>query len=139
MDRLLLSAGLTVLTACASACTLRAGGRSTSLPGEGTAVVTVRPKGRNLRVTLTESGRVLTLSRPVRRSSALRRLRLWAVASEPCPLSATARGSGRVLAAAGPDSPARLDLRLAKPARRVLLEAVAGTEPSRTATLTLRR
>jgi hypothetical protein len=116
-------ARLTVLAACASACTLKVGGRSTSLPGEGTAVVKV--KRRAIRATLTEGGRVLTLNRRVRPG---RRLRLWAVASEPCRLSAAGRA-----VVAGPGAPARLDL---PRVRRVILEA--GTGPKRTATLTLR-
>ena len=126
-------ARLTVIAACASACTLRVGSRTTSLPGEGTAVVNV--KGRKLRATLTEGGRTLSLTRKVAiRRNAARRLRLWTVASEPCSLSAVS-GSARATVAAGP-SPARLDLRLAKPARRVPIEAVAQT---RTASLTLSR
>jgi hypothetical protein len=102
---------------------LKVGGRSTSLPGEGTAVVKV--KRRAIRATLTEGGRVLTLNRRVRPG---RRLRLWAVASEPCRLSAAGRA-----VVAGPGAPARLDL---PRVRRVILEA--GTGPKRTATLTLR-
>ena len=112
-----------VLAACASACTLKAGGRTISLPGEGTAVVKV--KRRAIKAGLTVGGRVLTLNRRVRPG---RRLRLWAVASERCRLSAAGR---EVIA--GPDTPVRLDLRRA---RRVVVEA--GTDPKRTATLTLR-
>ena len=112
-----------MLAACASACTLKSGGRTISLPGEGTAVVKV--KRRAIRAGLTVGGRVLTLNRRVRPG---RRLRLWAVASERCRLSAAGR---EVIA--GPDTPVRLDLRRA---RRVVVEA--GTDPKRTATLTLR-
>jgi subtilisin-like proprotein convertase family protein len=117
---------LTVLAACASACTVKAGRRTVSLPGAGTAVL--RLKGRKLRVKLTAGPSVLTLSR---RPS--RRLRLWAMATEPCTLTVTAGASTSAQAVAGPDAPTRVDLRVAKSVRRVQL--AAGT---RTATLTLR-
>jgi subtilisin-like proprotein convertase family protein len=111
-----------VLAACASACTLKAGGRSRSLPGEGTALIKV--KGPRLRASLTVGGRVLALNRAVRPGR-----RLWAVASEPCGMSV----AGRRTVAAGPDAPVRLAL---PRARRVTV--AAGTAPSRTATLSLR-
>ena len=116
---------LTVLAACASACTVKAGRRSVSLPGAGTTVL--RLKGRKLSVKLVEGANVLTLSR---RSS--RPLRLWVMATEPCPLTVTAGTSAPVQAVAGPHAPTRVNLRLRRTAR---VQLAAG---SRTAAVTLR-
>jgi subtilisin-like proprotein convertase family protein len=159
------------------------------LPGAGAASAHVRLSRRaraalrrrqtanvSLRVTLTEGGRTVTLSRTVslRRSAGLKRvvsrgLRLWAVCSQSCPLSAKltisakeARrigleprrstqiqvASGRATGAAG--KPTRLTLEVRRGAKkamrkarmlRAFLEAVAGTEPRRaiSRTITLRR
>jgi subtilisin-like proprotein convertase family protein/subtilisin family serine protease len=156
---------LTVLAACASACEVRAslgrlGAGRASLATAGTAAVRVRLNARgraalrrraavraSLRVTLLAGRRPLTLSGPVtirRKATVGRRLRLWAVCSETCPMSATVRTARGVVAkgrtVAGPGPATRLDVRFARPARRgrAVLEAVAGGEVTRAVTLGVR-
>jgi hypothetical protein len=157
---------LTVLAACASACEVRAtlsrlGAGRASLAASGTAAVRVRLNARgraalrrkaavrtSLRVTVAVGGRTLTLSRPVtirRKTAVSRRLRLWAMCSETCPLNATLSTGRGVVAegrtVAGPGPAVRLDVRLrgaARPPRRAVLEAIAGGEATRSATVGVR-
>jgi subtilisin-like proprotein convertase family protein len=135
---------------------------SQRLPGEGTATATVRLTKRaraalrrkktanvSLRLTLSEGGRTLALTRTIslRRSAGLasvvsRGLRFWAVCSERCPLSGKLtlsardarrialkpRGSARVQVAAGrmtaeARTPTRLTLRVSRAAKKALRKA----------------